>query len=69
MPIRIRLEGEVLAFRISLSLSNRGRQTDLDTRRLYCRGRRFRVLWPTSRYLPPKIRAFVVFMAENLFAD
>lgn len=29
----------------------------------------FRVLWPTSRYLSPKIRVFVDFMAENLFAD
>lgn len=27
----------------------------------------FRVLWPTSRYLSPKIRVFVDFMAENLF--
>lgn len=29
----------------------------------------FRILWPTSRYLSPKIRAFVDFMAANLFAD
>lgn len=29
----------------------------------------FRVLWPTSRYLSPKIRVFVDFMAENLFAN
>ncbi|OWZ94471.1 LysR family transcriptional regulator [Sinorhizobium sp. LM21] len=28
----------------------------------------FRVLWPTNRYLSPKVRAFVDFMAENLFA-
>ena len=27
----------------------------------------FRVLWPTSRYLSPKIRVFVDFMAVNLF--
>lgn len=27
----------------------------------------FRVLWPTSRYLSPKIRVFVDFMAQNLF--
>lgn len=27
----------------------------------------FRVLWPTNRYLSPKIRVFVDFMAENLF--
>lgn len=27
----------------------------------------FRVLWPTSRYLSPKIRVFVDFMADNLF--
>ncbi|ASV88023.1 lysR substrate binding domain protein (plasmid) [Ochrobactrum quorumnocens] len=27
----------------------------------------FRVLWPTSRYLSPKIRVFVDFMAANLF--
>ncbi len=29
----------------------------------------FRVLWPTSRYLSPKIRVFVDFMANNLFAS
>jgi DNA-binding transcriptional LysR family regulator len=28
----------------------------------------FRVLWPTSRFLSPKIRVFVDFMADNLFA-
>ncbi|MGF6256833.1 LysR family transcriptional regulator [Ensifer sp. LBL] len=28
----------------------------------------FRVLWPTNRYLSPKVRAFVDFMATNLFA-
>lgn len=28
----------------------------------------FRVLWPTNRYLSPKIRVFVDFMASNLFA-
>lgn len=28
----------------------------------------FRVLWPTSRYLSPKIRVFVDFMADHLFA-
>jgi DNA-binding transcriptional LysR family regulator len=28
----------------------------------------FRALWPTSRYLSPKIRVFVDFMAGNLFA-
>ncbi|WP_273728157.1 LysR family transcriptional regulator [Brucella gallinifaecis] len=27
----------------------------------------FRVLWPTSRYLAPKVRVFVDFMADNLF--
>lgn len=27
----------------------------------------FRVLWPTSRYLSPKVRAFVDYMAANLF--
>lgn len=27
----------------------------------------FRILWPTSRYLSPKIRVFVDFMAVNLF--
>jgi DNA-binding transcriptional LysR family regulator len=29
----------------------------------------FRVLWPTSRYLSPKIRVFVDFMADNLFVN
>lgn len=29
----------------------------------------FRVLWPTSRFLSPKIRAFVDFMADNLVVD
>jgi DNA-binding transcriptional LysR family regulator len=28
----------------------------------------FRVLWPSSRQLSPKLRVFVDFMAENLFA-
>ncbi len=28
----------------------------------------FRLLWPSSRYLSPKLRAFVDFMADNLFA-
>ncbi|APR87872.1 Transcriptional regulator, LysR family protein [Minicystis rosea] len=27
----------------------------------------FRVLWPSSRYLSPKLRVFVDFIAENLF--
>lgn len=27
----------------------------------------FRILWPSSRHLSPKIQAFVKFMAENLF--
>lgn len=27
----------------------------------------FRVLWPSSRQLSPKIQAFVKFMADNLF--
>lgn len=27
----------------------------------------FRILWPSSRHLSPKIRAFVAFMSENLF--
>jgi DNA-binding transcriptional LysR family regulator len=27
----------------------------------------FRVLWPSSRYLSPKLRVFVDFMAQNLF--
>ena len=29
---------------------------------------KFRVLWPTSRYLSPKVRAFVDYMAVNFFA-
>lgn len=29
----------------------------------------FRVLWPSSRHLSPKLRVFVDFMVENLFAD
>ncbi|MFK0273227.1 LysR family transcriptional regulator [Ensifer sp. NPDC090286] len=29
----------------------------------------FRVLWPTNRYLSPKVRAFVDFMAANLFSE
>ncbi|MFJ6327375.1 MULTISPECIES: LysR family transcriptional regulator [unclassified Rhizobium] len=29
----------------------------------------FRVLWPTNRYLSPKVRAFVDYMAANLFAE
>jgi DNA-binding transcriptional LysR family regulator len=29
----------------------------------------FRIFWPTSRYLSPKLRVFVDFMAENLFAN
>jgi DNA-binding transcriptional LysR family regulator len=29
----------------------------------------FRILWPSSRHLSPKIQAFVKFMAENLFRD
>ncbi|WP_313618635.1 LysR family transcriptional regulator [Agrobacterium sp.] len=29
----------------------------------------FRVLWPTSRYLSPKVRAFVDYMAQHLFAE
>lgn len=29
----------------------------------------FRVLWPTSRYLSPKVRTFVDYMATNLFAN
>ncbi|MDK1493820.1 LysR family transcriptional regulator [Sinorhizobium sp. 7-81] len=28
----------------------------------------FRILWPSSRYLSPKLRVFVDFMAENLFS-
>ncbi len=29
----------------------------------------FRVLWPSSRHLSPKLRVFVDFMVEHLFAD
>lgn len=29
----------------------------------------FRILWPTNRHLSPKVRVFVDYMAENLFAD
>ncbi|WP_372085069.1 LysR family transcriptional regulator [Tistrella mobilis] len=29
----------------------------------------FRILWPSSRHLSPKLRVFVDFMAENLFPD
>lgn len=29
----------------------------------------FRVLWPTNRYLSPKVRTFVDYMAANLFAE
>jgi DNA-binding transcriptional LysR family regulator len=29
----------------------------------------FRVLWPTSRYLSPKVRAFVDYVAANLFSS
>jgi DNA-binding transcriptional LysR family regulator len=29
----------------------------------------FHVLWPSSRYMPPKLRAFVDFMAENLVPE
>jgi DNA-binding transcriptional LysR family regulator len=28
----------------------------------------FRAVWPSSRQVPPKLRAFIDFMAENLFA-
>jgi DNA-binding transcriptional LysR family regulator len=28
----------------------------------------FRVLWPSNRYLSPKVRAFVDYMAANLFS-
>jgi DNA-binding transcriptional LysR family regulator len=28
----------------------------------------FRIVWPSSRYLSPKLRAFVDFMAQHLFA-
>ena len=27
----------------------------------------FRILWPSNRYLPPKLRVFIDFMAEHLF--
>ncbi|MGK3963999.1 hypothetical protein WMF38_07440 [Sorangium sp. So ce118] len=27
----------------------------------------FRILWPSSRYVSPKLRAFVDFMAQHLF--
>jgi DNA-binding transcriptional LysR family regulator len=29
----------------------------------------FRIVWPSSRYLSPKLRAFVDFMAQHLFAS
>ena len=29
----------------------------------------FRILWPTNRHLSPKVRVFVDYMAENLFAE
>lgn len=29
----------------------------------------FRILWPSSRYLSPKLRVFVDFMADNLFSE
>ncbi len=29
----------------------------------------FRAVWPSSRYLSPKIRVFVDFLAENLFSE
>jgi DNA-binding transcriptional LysR family regulator len=29
----------------------------------------FRLLWPSSRHLSPKLRVFVDFMAQNLFTD
>lgn len=29
----------------------------------------FRLLWPSSKYLAPKLRVFIDFMAESLFAD
>lgn len=31
--------------------------------------RRFRLLWPSSRHLSPKLRAFVDFAADNLFRE
>ena len=30
---------------------------------------KFRILWPSSRHLSPKIKAFVDFMSQNLFAN
>ncbi|MFD0985868.1 LysR family transcriptional regulator [Methyloligella solikamskensis] len=32
-------------------------------------GGTFRILWPTSRHISPKLRLFVDFVAENLFAE
>jgi DNA-binding transcriptional LysR family regulator len=29
--------------------------------------RQFRILWPSSRQLSPKVKVFVAFMAEHLF--
>lgn len=29
----------------------------------------FRLLWPSSRHMSPKLRVFVTFMGENLFSD
>jgi DNA-binding transcriptional LysR family regulator len=29
----------------------------------------FRVLWPSSRQLSPKLRVFVDFLAENVFVE
>ncbi|WP_019832389.1 hypothetical protein [Sphingomonas sp. PR090111-T3T-6A] len=29
----------------------------------------FRMLWPPSRHLTPRLRAFVDFMTQHLFAD
>lgn len=29
----------------------------------------FRILWPSSRHMSPKLRVFVDFMAENLFSE
>lgn len=49
-------------------------QDDLDSGRLvtvldqYLEGSTiFRVLWPSSRHLSPKVRVFVDFLVENLF--
>ncbi len=28
----------------------------------------FRILWPSSRQMSPKLRAFVGFLADNLFS-